>query len=827
MLGGSGVLGGLSLDEKAALTGGADIWHTAAVDRLDLPALLLSDGPSGVRGPRFTGDTSACLPCGTALAATWDRDLVERVGVLLGDHARAKSAQVLLAPTVNLHRHPLGGRNFECFSEDPYLTAELGVAYIRGVQSRGVGCAVKHFVANDQEHERMEISVEVDERSLREVYLAPFEAAVREADAWMVMAAYNRLNGVHCSEHAGLLQDILRGEWGFDGVVVSDWYGTHSTAAVAAGLDLEMPGPPRYLGRYLAAAVHQGDVPETMLDRAAARLLRLIERVGAARATDEASPDVPDEDPSGLLAHVAAEAIVLLRNDGLLPLDPTVRPTTTIAVVGPKADRPDIQGGGSAHVNPPYLITPLDGLARRAEQAGASVTIRHDPGVRSMPAVPLSARDLRVPRSSGRSGSEERGLLVEHFAGTDLNGSPIHTEVVPDTRLFWLGAPVPGVSPDEFSLRASAELTPERSGRWELSVTSVDASRVLLDGEVVLDNLEPVRGASYFGRGSAPVDGAVELEGGTTYLVEIELSARSSGRTSEDTRISGVTLTAKPPDDPDALARAVAVAAKADVAIVLLGGDAPDTEGADRTSLDLPAEQDELVRAVAAANPATVVVVNSGSPVTMEWADEVAAVAQLWYLGQETGTALAAVLFGDTDAAGRLPTTFPHRIEDTPAFAFYPGSHGRSPYGEGVFVGYRHYDAHGVEPRFCFGHGLSYTRFEYGELTVEHDGVSSHMAVSLDVTNVGERWGREVVQLYVRDVEASLSRPERELKQFAKVGLAPGETATVRLELPSRAFAFWDVNHDGWLVEPGEFEIAVGSSSRQIRRTVRVTIGVV
>ncbi|MGH9209539.1 MAG: beta-glucosidase family protein [Acidimicrobiales bacterium] len=805
-----GVAGGLSFDEKAALTGGADLWHTVPVERLGVPALRLSDGPSGVRGPRFTGDTSVCVPCSTALAATWDRALVERVGGLLGDQARAKDVHVLLAPTINLHRHPLGGRHFESFSEDPYLTAQVAVAYIRGVQSRRVACTAKHFVANDQEHERMEVSIEVDERTLHEMYLPPFEAAVRDAGVWAVMAAYNRLHGVHCSEHAGLLDVILRQDWGFDGLVMSDWYGTHSTAAVGAGLDLEMPGPPRYLGHYLAAAVHQGDLPEAALDRAVSRLFGLLERVTG--APDEPQPPQLVEDPAELGRIAARDAIVLLCNDDVLPLDPARH--RTLAVLGPKADRPDIQGGGSAHVHPLYEVTPLDAIV---ERAGDTATVRHEAGVAQRPAVPLGRRELRVP------GSDEPGLRIEYFEGAGFEGEPLRTGVVADSELFWLGPPLPGMVLDEISIRAMADFTPDRTGAWRLHVTNAGAALVRVDGAVVLDNLGPQRGSSFFGRGSTPVEGEVVLEAGTTYPLAIELHIRRPPGV--DTRwISGVHLHAQPPEDADAVARAVAAAADADVAVVVVGADKPDTEGADREGIDLPAAQTELIRAVAAANPATVVVLNTGSPVTMDWVDEVGAVAQLWYPGQEAGAALADVLFGDTDAAGRLPTSFPRRIEDTPAHPHYPGEHGRAPYGEGLFVGYRHYDAHQVEPLFCFGHGLSYTRFDYGELAVEVDEQQRSAVVTLEIANVGDRQGREVVQLYVHDVAASVARPERELKQFAKVDLAPGETQAVRLELPAKAFAFWDVHHHDWMVEPGEFEIAVGASSRDIRRTIRITL---
>jgi beta-glucosidase len=866
--------GWLSLDEKAALTGGADTWHTVAISRLSIPALRIAGGPSAARGVRFAADRSPLVPCPTALAATWDRDLVRQVGQMLGSQLREQGGHVLMAPTANLQRHPLSGRNFECFSEDPYLTAQLAVAYVRGVQERGVACAVKHFVANEQERDWREISAEVDERTLRELYLLPFEAVVRSAGVWALMTAYNRLHGVHCSEHAGLLQGILRGEWGFDGLVMSNWYGAYSTVALEAGLDLEMPGPPRFLGHFAAAAVRQGDLDESVLNRASSRLLRLLDRLDQARngadaghwspapgpapapgrradgdrrddgdsgrddATATAAPTVDDTGapPAPDVAREAArQAIVLLRNDGTLPLAPGdgTGPPATVAVLGPKAERPDIQGRGSSYVVPPYLVSPLDGLRRRLAD------VVYEPGVPQRPLLPLGGRQLRQP------GSDEPGLRVEHFADPTFEGDAVFDEVITETQLYWIGPPVPELGPDpssgakgfSFSMRATADLTVDRPGSWRFRLASAGRSRVLVDDQVVLDNLEPVRGPSFFGTGSTEIEGEVELRAGTVHRLVIELHVEAK----TTAWLSGVVLVAQPPPDPDALLRAVAVAKEADVAVVVVGRSRADSEGIDHQHMRLPNNQNALVRAVAASNPATVVVLDTGGPVAMDWIDDVAAVIQLWYLGQEAGTALADVLLGDVDPGGRLPTSFPRRLEDTPAHPYYPGVEGRTWYGEGVLMGYRHYDAGDIEPLFCFGHGLSYTRFTYGELQVEtlaEAGPGEAAAavdpmadpldapvlvrVRLDVTNRGDRPGSEVVQLYVGDPVASVPRPEQELKQFAKVHLAPGETRTVELDLPRRAFAFWDVGRHDWTVEPGEFELRAGSSSRDIRQTTTV-----
>ena len=797
---------GLTLEEKAALTGGADIWHTVAVERAAVPSLRMTDGPSGARGDRYTGGTSTCVPCGSALASTWNRELVGRIGRLLGDEARAKGAQLLLAPTVNIHRHPLAGRNFECFSEDPYLTTELAVAYIEGVQSRGVGCAVKHFVANDQEHERMEISAEVDERTLREIYLPPFEAAVQRAGVWAVMSAYNRLHGVHCSQNAELLQDVLRRDWGFDGLVVSDWFGTHSPDAVGAGLDVEMPGPPRFLGEALADRVQRGEVDEAAVDRAAGAVLQLIDRTSA---TDPADLD-PGEPPVVLARLAAREAIVVLRNEAdVLPLDAGPNRLTSLAVLGPKAERPDFQGGGSAHVDPPHVASPLTGLTDRA---GADVVVRHEAGVPTRPRDVLATQDLRVP------GTPYRGVTLEYFDGDDLTGTRVHGEIVPRLRLFWLGTPAPGLAPGEpFAVRASADFVPDRSGGWQFGLTNAGRARVRLDGKLLVDNMAPEPGPTFFGRGSTEVTGSAELTAGKTYLLEAELYVVPRG----DAWASGLALAAEPPADEQALARAVEAARESDVAVVVVGTEVADSEGGDRRHMDLPDAQNALVQAVAAVNPRTVVVLDTGSPVALPWVDDVAAVVQLWYTGQALGKALADVLFGDVDASGRLPTTFPRRLEDAPAFATYPGHDGRAPYDEGLFVGYRHYDALAVEPLFPFGHGLSYTRFTYGDLVDESDADGTQVRV--DVTNVGERPGREVVQLYVHPVVSPVERPEQELKEFAAVDLAPGETTTVRFTLPDRAFAHWDVDRHDWVVAPGDYEVRVGSSSRAVRTTATVT----
>ena len=784
----------LTLDEKAALAAGVDLWHGPGVDRLGVPALKVTDGPSGARGEQWSGRPSANFPCGTALGATWNTELVHEVGKRLGVETRRKQAHALLAPTVNIHRHPLAGRNFECYSEDPFLSARMAVAYITGVQSQGVGCTVKHFVANDSEFERMTISSEVDERTLREISLVPFEAAVKEAGTWALMTAYNRVNGPFCSEHAELIK-ILREEWGFDGLVMSDWFGLHSTVPAAnAGLDLEMPGPPQFFGEKLAAAVRAGEVSENVLDDKAHRLLRLIERTG--RLDDERPEEMCIDDPidRAVCRRAAAESFVLLRNEsGALPISSAVK---TIAVIGPNAAATVIQGGGSARVEPHPPVSPLAGL--RARFDGSAIEVAHERGCYSFKRTPILERPLL-----------QEPLNVRYFAGRERAGDPVFEDTSPRGLFTFIG-PVGNGVPDEFSLEVRGTIVAPESGDWTFTLVQVGRAKLSVDGVVVVDNWAPEgRSDAFMGFGSSEAAGTVALNAGEPHEVLVEFVPPGG--------LGGLEIGCRPPSPPDLMDRAVALARRADAVVCVVGTDNDwETEGNDRESMALPPPQDDLVRAVAAANPQTVVVVNAASPIGMPWADDVAAIVQAWFPGEEWGNALADVLSGDVSPSGKLPTTIPVRIEDTPAFTCYPGERGQVRYGEGVFVGYRWYDTRRIEPRFCFGHGLSYTTFALDPPTWDGD------AVHVRVTNTGTVRGAETVQCYVHDAESSVSRPLQELKAFAKVFLDPGESRDVTLALDERAFAFWDVAAHAWTVEPGAFELRVGTSSRAIAHRVAI-----
>jgi len=802
----------MSLDEKASLTSGTDMWHGTGVPRLGFRGLKVTDGPNGARGAHFVGTTSACLPCGTALGATWNPELIGELGHLLGREARSKGADVLLAPTVNIHRSPLAGRNFECPSEDPWLTSRIAVAYITGVQAEGVGCAVKHLVANDSEFERHTISSEVDERTLREMLLPPFEAAVTEARTMSLMTAYNRLDGVYCTEHPWLMDRLE--EWGFDGFVISDWWSAHSTIGTGRhGCDLEMPGPARHLGPALAESVRAGENTEAHVDAKVRRLLGVMERLGVLDSpehTVDASTEAPGD--RALLRRAAAEAVVLLTNNGVLPIDPSV--VRRVAVIGPNSDVAITQGGGSAAVTPHHVVTVLDGL-RTALGPGVEVT--HSVGCdayRNAPAI--DPRWISVP------GSTEPGAMLEYFANRQLEGEPTHRMTAATTRMSWLGDPWDGVPAGNFSARLSATFRAPTDGDWTLTLVSGGQGRLLWDGEHVLDmwdHWEP--GTAFFGLGSAEIRHTVTLRAGEAHELVAEFTCV------EGLGAAGLLVGCLPPLGHDPITDAARAAADADVAIVVVGLNADwETEGEDRTTMDLPGEQEALIVAVAAAQPKTVVLVNAGSPVSMGWVDEVAACAQIWYLGQETGDAVADVVLGRSEPGGRLPTTFAMRYEDHPAMDDYPGANGEVRYGEGIFMGYRGYDQRSVVPRFAFGHGLSYTEWDLQDaaLSSASIGPDDGVEVSLVVRNVGRRDGSTVVQCYVSDLDSSVDRPAKELKAFAKVSVPAGESQRVSMSLSSRSFAFWDADQGGWKVEPGRFTIRLGTASDLLPIDLSLTV---
>ncbi|HUL25625.1 MAG TPA: glycoside hydrolase family 3 C-terminal domain-containing protein [Streptosporangiaceae bacterium] len=833
------LLAALSVPDKVRLLTGAANWRTHGSPAIGLRPMTVSDGPSGVRGvTKDERHPSTSLPCPSACGATWDTELITELAAALGAEARGKGVDVLLAPTINLMRTPLGGRGFECFSEDPVLTARIAVAFITGLQSAGVAATAKHFVGNDSETGRWTYDAVITEPVLRELYLAPFEACVREAGTGLVMAAYNAVNGTAATAHPWLLRKILKGEWEFGGVVVSDWSAARSTVATAvAGLDLAMPGPNGPWGADLVQAVLDGVVPEAVIDDKIARIIGLGRRVGALAAPDgqhaAAAPAgrAADDDGNpagdgkrprartalidpGLVRRATAATFVLLRNEGpVLPFDAST--IGSIALIGPNAVYPVIQGGGSAVVAPVTVSTPA--MALPAALAGRG-TVTVAPGCRTWTTVPEPvAGSIRDPLTG------EPGLRLEFRDG---GGTLIGHEHRVSTELAWWdeGLP-PGVGwGEDGTITLLTRFRAGATGPHLIGVAGVGHLTLSVDGAVVADKVTPVP-ADPVQTMTRPgeVRAMVDLRAGQE--AEVRLDFRPADGV--DAPLAVRLGIAADEDEDIMIAEAVRAAADAAAAVVVVGSaEAAESEGFDRETLALPGRQDELVARVAAVNPRTVVVVNAGMPVLMPWAGDVAAVVYAWLPGQAMGEALADVLLGRAEPGGRLPVTLPVRESDCPVLHAVPRD-GRVDYAEGLLIGYRGYDAAGITPMFAFGHGLGYTQWAYESASVDAPGPApgEDVRVRVAVRNTGSRPGREIVQAYVAGPAAGAGRPVRVLGAFAAVSAAPGGRAEAVLTVPARALAVWDQAAGDWAWPRGTFTIEVGRSSRDLRLAVAIGLG--
>lgn len=793
------LLDAMTLEEQVSLLSGADFWSVSGIERLGIGALVVTDGPNGARGGGglVGGPKAACFPCGIALGATWNPALVAEIGSALAEETRTKGADVLLGPTMNIHRSATNGRNFECFSEDPWLTAQLAVACVQGLQAAGVGATPKHFIGNESEIERTTISSMIPEVALRETYLAPFEA-VTKAGAWALMSSYNKVNGTYSAESRWLLTGVLRNEWNWDGLVMSDWFGSRSMEpTIEAGLDLEMPGPTRDRGVPLVGAVQDGRVDAAAIRASARRMLTLMSRTGALDRT-ERLPEGEADNPAHriLIRRAGAEATVLLKNDdSLLPLASGIG---TIAVIGPNARRAQIMGGGSAQLNAMHAVSPWDGLAERL-------------GAERLTFAEGCTNHRWEPLWTGP-------LTVDYFTAPDLSGAPVHSEPLSEAVQFWV-PPIAGgmVDPRTFSARISGSYKPERSAIYRVGIHATGPIRLMVDGKLVADawtNWTP--GRTFFEEGNDEVTADLPLEAGRTYAVTIEFRAKPGANLDFSALRAGIGL----PLGQSHIDEAARLAASADAVILCLGRSGEwDTEGSDLLDIRLPGAQDALAAAVLAANSRTVVVLQSGGPVEMPWIDKASAVLQSWYPGQEAGHAIADVLFGAAEPSGRLPQTFPVRIEDNPTYSqdpeIYPGLSGRVRYEEGLFTGHRHHDQTGIAPLFPFGHGLGYTRFDVADLTARRTATGATFTVR--VTNTGARRGAAVVQLYLGPDPVPVGRPRRQLRAFAKLMLDPSATETVTLSADARSFQRWDPDAQDWLTIPGPWRAEVGLSAEDVR----------
>jgi beta-glucosidase len=789
----------LPLDRKIRLLSGATAWTTHGEPAIGLRPLVMSDGPVGVRGLTWDErDTSHTLPSPTAMAASWDTDLVERLARLLAGECRRKGVDILLAPTINLHRTPLGGRHFECLSEDPLLTARIGAAYVAGLQSAGVAATPKHFVAGDSETERMTYEAVIEARPLRELYLKPFEEILRDARPWLVMAAYNAVGGPTMTENP-LLDEVLKGEWGFDGAVVSDWNAVRSAApAGRAGTDLAMPGPETpWTGEALLAAVRAGDVPEEAIDEKVRRLLRLAARVGALEGFAPATPvcEPPGDGAAAALAREAAAAgMVLARNDGVLPLRPSG--LRRVAVIGPNAAQARIQGGGSARVAPRYTVSPLQGLR---EALGPAVEVVHAVGAHTTTGLrPFDRTQVSDP-VDGSPGVRVRLR--------DESGRVWRDEHRDGGWLLWMQ--VPEVA-DIGEIEASCVFRAPADGVYRLGFGGVGDVVMAVDGQTVFEGTIDPSLKNHFAALLAPIDTTHPLPLTAGQEIALDVRLRPDRR---DLDIALLMVGVEPPrrTGEDEIAHAAELAAGSDVAVVVVGTtEQIESEGFDRTSITLPGRQDDLVAAVTAANPNTVVVVNSGGPVAMPWLADTAATLLTWFPGQEGGHALADVLTGAVEPGGRMPTTWTYRAPQGAGPSPVPED-GKLVYREGLHIGYRAWLRDGArEAALPFGFGLGYTTWRYDavELLPAAAGATARVTVS----NVGTRPGAEVVQVYLARPDSAVERPARWLAGFARACADDGQTITVDVPIPARAFAHWSADAGEWVEESGTFEVHVGGS---------------
>ena len=809
------ILRRMSLEEKIDFIGGVDGFFIRGMPKLGLPALKMADGPMGVRnfGP------ATAMPGGINLAATWDASLAQKVGEQIGRDARAKGVNFLLGPGVNLYRAPLNGRNFEYFGEDPYLASRIAVGYIDGVQSEGVSSTIKHFMGNNSEYDRHNVDDIIDERTMREIYLPVFEAAVKEAHVGAVMDSYNLVNGSHMTQNPRLDSEILKKEWGFPGVLMSDWFATYDGVAAAnAGLDLEMPSGAFMNKAALLPAVQDGRVPVAVIDDKVRRILRLAIRFGWLDR-DQTDLSIPRYNLQGreVALQAAREGMVLLKNDAhLLPLDKHA--IRSVAVIGPDAYPAVPVGGGSAGVRPFAAVSFLEGIAN---ELGASIPTYYDRGIPQ-----LNELAERTAFSTAESGGQP-GLTAEYFAGANLEGDPMIRRT--DQHIDFgavagadIGSPAPAYPAESGSARWTGYYLASKSAPYDAFVQSTGEAggyyRVYVDGKVVLDDWTEARalvGYATVSLAAGPHKVVVERHGRPGFL-------------------GGAFRFGIVPQDSYVDSSAEKIAASADAVVLAVGFDpSSESEGADRT-FGLPPGQDELIEKMSAINKHVIVVVTSGGAVDMSrWLDRVPAILEAWYSGQEGGTALAQILFGDVSPSGRLPVTFDRRWEDNPVHDSYypePGTH-QVVYKEGVFVGYRGYERSGVQPLFPFGYGLSYSTFRHANLAIRRVSSSGtqpaesgpgrpsvpQYEVSWDVTNTGSREAEDVSEVYVGEDHPVVPRPTRELKGFARVDLRPGQTRRVKVALDIRAFAYYDAAAHDWRIDnPGAYTVSVGSSVDQI-----------
>lgn len=782
----------MTLEEKIDMLGGTG-FATKPIARLGIPALNMTDGPLGVRW-----EQSTAFPSGILMAATWNPELISKLGSAIAEEVKAKERHVILGPCVNIARIPMGGRNFESFGEDPYLTSRIAVDYIKGVQKEKVVATIKHYAANNQEHQRDFVNTIVDERALNEIYLPSFKAAVEEANVLAVMSAYNKLNDHFSSENDYLLIDKLKTEWKFNGLVMSDWGAVHSTIPTFnSGLDLEMPFG-QYLNKEtLFEKIKSGELSESKLNDKIRRILRVMFTIGLFDDYKYDKTKLNNTEHKQIALEVAKEGIVLLKNENsILPLD--FSKVKSIAVIGPNSNIARTGGGGSSMVSPFYSVSPLEALRNKI---GDKIKISFAQGcILDGDSRPIETKFLFTDKDR-----KQNGLNAEYFDNKNLSGSP--TKKILDSKVHFTwddGSPFQDFPVDNFSVRWSGYLKVEEAGRYSIDVSSDDGIRLYIDDQLVIDdwNDHALMTNSY----------ATALEANKYYKIKLEYYENGGGAI--------VKLGWRLPNE-DLITEAVNAAKTSDVAIIFAGTNANyESEGFDRKDLILPNEQNKLIKEISSANKNTIVVLATGSPVLMnEWISNVSGLIEAWFAGEQAGNAITEVLLGETNPSGKLPMTFPKRWEDCSAFATYKKEDGTTRYEDGIYVGYRHFEKNKIKPLFPFGYGLSYTTFEYSRLKLSSKEMNKggKLSASFNLKNTGQVRGAEVAQLYIKDLQSSVDRPEKELKRFEKISLNPGEEKIVEFEIDKQALSFFDPAQKNWVAESGEFEILIGSSSEDIK----------
>ncbi len=782
------LLSRMTLQEKLDMLGGTG-FATKPNKRLGIPELRMSDGPLGVRW-----DSSTAFPSGICMAATWDTSLINKIGKSIGEELKGKGRDVILGPCVNIARIPMGGRNFESFGEDPYLDSRMAVSYIKGVQSEGVAATVKHFAVNNQEFNRTFTDVKIDERALNEIYLPTFKAAVTEADVLCVMSAYNKVNGAYCSENHYLLNKKLKDDWKFKGLVMSDWGAVHSTIPTAQnGLDLEMPTGDFLNEKSLTDAVSSGEVSIKTIDDKISRILTVMFKLGLFEHQFSPNKSLVNTKSHQKAAYkTAVEGIVLLKNNNdALPLN--FKKIKSIAVIGPNAAVARTGGGGSSMVTPVYSVSPLEALKNKLPQ---NVKINFAEGIKlSGDATPIDEKYFYQP------GKNEHGLAAEYFTNKNLEGKPAVTKVDSQIYFDWgSGSPFPNFPDDNFSVRWTGVLKAPADGDFIIDLISDDGVRLFIDDKLVIDDWADHSAQSDIYK--------MHFEKDKPYNIKLEYYEHGGDAI--------IKMGWRSPNEK-LIDEAVNVAKISDAAILFVGTSYNfESESLDRTDLNMPEDQNDLINQIASVNKNTIVVVTSGSPVLMsDWIDNVSAVVENWFGGDEIGNAITDVLTGKHNPSGKLPITFPKRWEDCSAYNSYHKQDSVSVYSDGIFVGYRYFDKNNIEPLFPFGYGLSYTKFDYKNINVNSS--SDRFAITFDLKNTGKVKGTEIPQLYIHDMKPVIEKAPKELKRFDRVALNPGETKKIKFELSKNDFKYFDPEKHEWQVSPGNYEILIGSSSRDIK----------